>query len=90
MSLVKQELLTRPEHMSLPPVSSECSCYPIFSFLCNFVYILVCPFVLFLLPIVLSVLRFTDSEYPFDISKLFSRKNKGLLLFLMSSDPKSG
>jgi hypothetical protein len=34
--------------------------------------IVVCPFVLFLLAIVLSVLlRYTDSEYPFDIFKLF-------------------
>jgi len=34
--------------------------------------IVVCPFVLFLLPIVLSVLlRYTDSDYPFGIFKLF-------------------
>jgi len=38
-------------------------------------YIVVCPFVLFLLAIVLSVfLRFTDSDYPFGIFKLFSLK----------------
>ena len=30
-------------------------------------YIIVCPFVLFLLAIVLSVLRYTDSDYPFGI-----------------------
>jgi hypothetical protein len=35
-------------------------------------YIVVCPFVLFLLAIVLSVrLRYTDSDYPFGIFKLF-------------------
>ena len=34
-------------------------------------YIVVCPFVLFLLTIVLPVLRYTDSDYPFDIFKLF-------------------
>ena len=35
-------------------------------------WIVVCPFVLFLLAIVLSVLfRYTDSDYPFGISKLF-------------------
>ena len=35
-------------------------------------YIVVCPFVLFLLAIVLSVdLRYTDSAYPFGIFKLF-------------------
>ena len=33
--------------------------------------ILVCPFVLFLLAIVLSVLRYTDSDCPFGIFKLF-------------------
>jgi len=34
--------------------------------------IVVCPFVLFLLAIVLSVLlRYTDSDYPFGIFKLF-------------------
>ena len=44
--------------------------------LCFYVYalfIVVCPFVLFILPIVLSVLlRFTDSDYLFGIFKLFS------------------
>ena len=34
-------------------------------------YIVVCPFVLFRLAIVLSVLRYTDSDYPFGIFKLF-------------------
>ena len=33
--------------------------------------IVVCPFVLFLLAIVLSVLRYTDSDYPIGIFKLF-------------------
>jgi hypothetical protein len=38
-------------------------------------WIFVCPFVLFLLAIVLSVLlRLTDSDYPFGIFKLFFRK----------------
>jgi hypothetical protein len=31
--------------------------------------IVVCPFVLFHLAIVLSVLRYSDSDYPFDIFK---------------------
>jgi hypothetical protein len=39
--------------------------------MCNILQIVVCPFVLFLLPIVLSVLQFTDSDYPFGIFKLF-------------------
>jgi hypothetical protein len=34
--------------------------------------VVVCPFVLFLLAIVLSVfIRYTDSDYPFGIFKLF-------------------
>ena len=45
------------------------SCYSIFSFMCVFCRLL---FVLFLLVIVLSVLlRYTDSDYPFGIFKLF-------------------
>ena len=45
------------------------SCYSIFSFICMFSRSM---FVLFLLAIVLSVLlRFTDSDYPFGIFKLF-------------------
>jgi hypothetical protein len=43
------------------------SCYSIFSFFVYFVRL----FVLFLLAIVLSVLPFTDSGYPFGIFKLF-------------------
>jgi hypothetical protein len=37
----------------------------------SFGHCVVCPFVFFLLAIVLSVLRCTDSDYPFDIFKLF-------------------
>ena len=48
------------EHMSPPPV------------LCNVLWIVVCPFVVFLLVIVLSILlRFTSSDYPFGIFKPF-------------------
>ena len=43
MSLVEQELLTIPEHLSSPPVFSG-----IFSFICMFCRSLFCPFVLFL------------------------------------------
>jgi hypothetical protein len=45
---------------------------PNIGFLCNVLWIVVCPFVHFLLAIVLSVLRFMDSDYPFGIFKLFS------------------
>jgi len=45
--------------------------YSIFGFM-SILWIVVCPFVLFLLAIVLSVLlRYSDSDYPFDIFKLF-------------------
>ena len=47
------------------------SCYSIFSFMCNALQIVVCPFVLFLLAIALSVLRYTDSDYTFGFFKLF-------------------
>jgi hypothetical protein len=40
------------------------------SFLCSVLYIIVCPFVLFLFAIVLSVLLFTASDYLFGILSL--------------------
>jgi hypothetical protein len=46
--------------------------YFIVSFLCNVLWIVICPFVIFLFAIVLSfLLRFTDSNYSFAIFKLF-------------------
>ena len=58
------ELLTLPGHLSLSPVL-VCLCYSIFSFMCNALLIVVCPSVLFLLAIVLSVLlQFMNSDYP--------------------------
>jgi hypothetical protein len=36
VSLVEQEQLTLPEHLSLSPVFSVVSCYSIFSFMCIF------------------------------------------------------
>jgi len=39
--------------------------------MCNVLQFIVFPFVLFLLASALSVLRFTDSDYPFGIIKLF-------------------
>ena len=47
------------------------SCCSIFSFLCNGLWIVVSPFVLFILAIVLSVCRFHSSVYRFDIFRLF-------------------
>ena len=71
--LVEQELLTLPENLSSPPVFSGV-CVTRSLVLC--VCIVDRSFVLFILAIVLSVLlRFTDSDYPFDIFKLFLRIN---------------
>ena len=66
--LVEQELPTLPEHMRSPSV------------LVGFMFLVLCvlfcrllffPLSFFFLAIVLSVLRFTDSDYPFGIFKLF-------------------
>ena len=67
---MEHELLTLPERLSSPPVFGGvrvtrslvlCVCFvdPLFVLLYNFY-----------LAIVLSVLRFTDSDYPFGILKL--------------------
>ena len=60
---MEQELFTLPEYLSSPPVFSVVRVTR--SLVC-------CPFVLFILAIVLSVLlRYTDSDCPVDIFKLF-------------------
>ena len=66
--LVEQELSILLEHLSSPPVfSGACVTRSLVLCVC-----FVCPFVIFLLAIVLSVLlRYTDSDYPFGIFKLF-------------------
>jgi hypothetical protein len=43
-------------------------------------FIVVCPFVLFLLAIVLSVLLFTASDYPFGIYIYYTPTTKGDIL----------
>ena len=70
MPSVEQELLTLLEHLSSTPVFSG---IPV----ARSLVLCVCfvdrclSFVLFLLAIVLSDLRYTDSDYPFGICKLF-------------------
>ena len=61
MPLVEQEWLNLPEHLTSPPVFSGV-CVPQSLVFC----VVFCRslFVLFLLTIVFSVLRFTDSDYP--------------------------
>jgi len=50
--------------------------------------IVVCPFVLFLLAIVLSILlRYTDSVYPFGIFKLFLDSHRWTTAWPKISDP---
>jgi hypothetical protein len=72
---VEQKLLTLPEHLSSPPVFLWGSCYLIFSFMCMFCRLLFVLLYIFFLGIVLSVLlRFTDSDCPFGIFKLFLKE----------------
>ena len=72
MPLVVEELFTIPERPSSHPVFNMGLCYfdlPIYVY--N-LWIVVCPFVLCLLTIVLSVLlRFTDYDCLIGISKLY-------------------
>ena len=68
VSLMEQELLTLPEHLSSASGFQWGSCYSIFSLLCNVFF----RSLFVLLAIVLPVLlRFTDFDYPFGIFKLF-------------------
>ena len=62
---MEQELLTLLEHLpEFIPGFKWGSCYSIFCFMCNVLYIVVCLFVFFLFVIVLYVLlRITDSDY---------------------------
>jgi hypothetical protein len=79
---VEQQLLTLPEHMSSSPVFSGVRVTRTLVLYVCFIDV-VCPFVLFLLAIVLSVFRFTDSDYSFVIFKLFLRYDTDRLRFLM-------
>jgi len=65
VSLVEQELLTLPKHMSSPPVLSGVR----FARFSVYYYVDRCSFCPFSLAIVF--LRFPDSYYPIDISKIF-------------------
>ena len=72
MPLVEQELHTFPEHMSSPPGCSSVRVTPNLVVCVRFVDR--CFLGVFgggEFAIVLSVLRFTDSDYPFGIFKLF-------------------
>ena len=78
--LVEQELPTLPEHLSSPQVFSG---VPVTRSLV--LYVMFCTSLFVLLAIVLSVrVRFTDSDYPFGVFKLFLRDNLNLTLYLIS------
>ena len=47
--------------------------------------IVVCPFVLFLLAILFSVLRYTVSDWPFGIFKLFLYNKKQIVISMLNS-----
>ena len=65
---LEQELPTLPENLSSPLIISVVRVARLLVFSVVFCRLL---FVLFLLTIVLSVLRFTDSDYSFGIFKVF-------------------
>jgi hypothetical protein len=68
VSLVELESL--PEHFQFTKVFSWGLLCSIYSLLCSVLQIIVCPFVLFLLTVILSVfLRYTASVYSFGIFK---------------------
>jgi hypothetical protein len=69
--LVGQELPTLPEHPGSPWLLVGFVLVHL-TFSRSALLIDVCPFVLFLLAIVLSVLQFTESNYPGGIFKLLS------------------
>jgi hypothetical protein len=103
-SLTHQELCTLPEHLSSSPAFSVVRvtrslvlCVDRFSPI-SFGHCLVCPsiygfwlppFGIFtLLAIVLSVRRFTDSEYPFGIFKLFLPGTAAATVWLIGDESK--
>ena len=78
---MEQELLTFPKHPKFTPGFVLLNIY----FLCSDLEIMVCSFVLFLLAIVLSVLRYKDSDYPCGIYTFFLLSNNSYI-FVGSQD----
>ena len=99
MPLVGKELPTLPEHMSSPPAFSRVRVTRSLVLCACFVDRCVCPFVLFLVAIVLSVLRrYKDSDYPLVSSNssyvidcasvsMYLRFDFGTVLYLLSFSP---
>jgi hypothetical protein len=87
MSLVEQELLTLPEHLTSIPVFSGIRVTRSLVLYVCFVDRCLSFCVLFLFAIVLSVLlRYTDSDCPFDIFKLLSLKQQSVGRYVGSLD----
>ena len=80
---VEQELFCPAEHMSSRP-DQWCLCCFIFSFMCMFCRSLI---VSVLLVIVLSVLRFPDSDWAFCIFKLFLNQLCFIVYYLQYGRP---
>jgi hypothetical protein len=77
VSLVEEELITLPEHLSSPPVCSGVRVSRSLVLCACFVERCLSFCIFFFLVIVLSVLlRYTDSDYLFGIFKLFLINNK--------------
>jgi hypothetical protein len=74
MSPVEQEIRTILELWSSSPISERGSPCSICSFLCSVLWTFVCPFVCFRLAIVLSVHRFTVSDYSLINANCFCTK----------------
>ena len=85
MPLVKQEMPTLSEHLSSPPVfCAVCVTRPLVLFICFVDGCLY--FCTFSFAIVLSVLlRYTDSDYPFGIFKLFLYGSNFLVILCYGS-----
>ena len=83
MSLVEQELLTLPGHLSYHPFKWG-PCCTIYSFLWSVLYIIIRPFVLVILAIPFSVLlRLTASNYPCGIIKRFLYPHNITIVYLI-------
>jgi hypothetical protein len=67
---VEQKLFIFPEHLSSPPLFYWRSCYSTFSFMCMICRSLFVFLYFFFWPLC-CLFRFTDSNYPFGIFKLF-------------------
>ena len=70
-SIMYQELVALPKRMSSPPVFGGVRVARFSIIFC----VMFCRSLFFLLSIVLSVLRFVASDYPFGIFKLFLQKS---------------